>query len=117
MVVGVLLFLKMELTVKTVALTFTAFKLEQDMADFELTQQVLDLFSEGPKFAQFLIMHPDMGGERDPFVGEGPDVNIMDAHHFRQLCDELCYLLNVEPLWDKFEKYAGRLFHHPYTSG
>ena len=51
----------MHLTVKTATFAFRAFELEQDMADLQFTQYVLDFLSKRPEFAQFLVMHPDMG--------------------------------------------------------
>ena len=61
MVVNVLLFLTMELTVEAIALTFSAFKLKKDMAYFQFPKHTFDFFPERLNFAQFLVMHPDMG--------------------------------------------------------
>ena len=41
----VIFVLAVDLTIKSVAFTFSAFELEQDMADLQLTEHMLDFFS------------------------------------------------------------------------
>jgi hypothetical protein len=61
LMVKVFFSLCMQLTVKPAALAFRAFELEKNMADFQFTEHILDFLSERTEFAQFLVMHPDMG--------------------------------------------------------
>lgn len=79
-----MIFFLMQLAVKPLGRALGALELKKNMADPYLFEHRHNLPAQWFKIAQFLVVHPYMSGKSNPTVGEGTDVNVMNAEHIRE---------------------------------